>query len=308
MWSSCRNCWQKKNHSSSSKEDQTSLKLYGNGWTVVKLRWSLQWVIWSVNLDVSWKNGILWSKLDFVWLALCFLVHWQNTLNDQILFEHNLFSSLWDTSNFQQEEEGEEEGAVGSIFFLYFILDSNQCCTSVYLTTKSISTSTQYVTLDNKIKYLSLASSFFGNSADKTGTAFSWELLIANHLDQSLWSTNQKYWAADRSNLLHFFFWRCTTTISCTNFSAEKPISWAKPAHFDLFTINCTVWSHILSTGGDAVSTQYQPNTCIESFHISLVLVLDLFEHFHINLVLVLDLSGRGPQTDFCLIWVRCKL
>jgi hypothetical protein len=32
-----------------------------------------------------------------------------------------------------------------------------------------------------------------------------WELLIANHLDQSLWSTNQKYWAAARSNLLHSF-------------------------------------------------------------------------------------------------------
>jgi hypothetical protein len=71
---------------------------------------------------------------------------------------------------------------------------------------RSISTATQYVTLDNKIKYLSLAV-FFGNLNNKiiTGTAYTWELLIENHLDQSLWSTNQKYWAAIRSNLLHSF-------------------------------------------------------------------------------------------------------
>jgi len=35
--------------------------------------------------------------------------------------------------------------------------------------------------------------------------------------------------------------------------NAEKPISWAKPAHFDFFAINCTVCSHILSSGGDAL-------------------------------------------------------
>jgi hypothetical protein len=34
-------------------------------------------------------------------------------------------------------------------------------------------------------------------------------------------------------------------------FGAQKPISCAKPAHFDFFTINFTVWSHILSIGGD---------------------------------------------------------
>ncbi len=76
--------------------------------------------------------------------------------------------------------------------------------------------------------------------------------------------------------------------------SAEKPISCAKPAHFDFLTINFTFWSQILSTGGDALSTQYQPNICTESFHMVLVLVLDLFQHFHINLVL--DLSGRGSR------------
>jgi hypothetical protein len=46
----------------------------------------------------------------------------------------------------------------------------------------------QYVTLDNKIKCLSLAVIFFGNPTNKTvtGTAYTWGLLVANHLDQSL--------------------------------------------------------------------------------------------------------------------------
>jgi len=82
-----------------------------------------------------------------------------------------------------------------------------------------------------------------------------WRLLIANHPDRSLWSTNQKYWAAVRSNLLHSFL----EVHNCValrfhrpwQVGAEKPISWAKPAHLDFLTINCTVWSHILSTGGD---------------------------------------------------------
>jgi hypothetical protein len=70
------------------------------------------------------------------------------------------------------------------------------------------------------------------------------KLLIANHLDQSLWSTNEKYWAAVRSNLLHFFLavQNCVAPFTgdgmLHKFGAEKLISWAKPVHFDLFTIN----------------------------------------------------------------------
>jgi hypothetical protein len=53
--------------------------------------------------------------------------------------------------------------------------------------TSSISTGAQYVTLDNKIKFPSLAVFFVGNPTSKTvtGTAYMWGLLIANHLDQS---------------------------------------------------------------------------------------------------------------------------
>jgi len=57
------------------------------------------------------------------------------------------------------------------------------------LTLEHLSTGAQYVTLDNnKIKCLSLAPFFFGNPTNKTvtGTAYTWELLIANHLDQSI--------------------------------------------------------------------------------------------------------------------------
>jgi hypothetical protein len=51
---------------------------------------------------------------------------------------------------------------------------------------REISTGAQYVTLDNKIKCLSLAVIFLGNLTNKTVFAYMWGLLIANHLDQSL--------------------------------------------------------------------------------------------------------------------------
>jgi hypothetical protein len=46
-------------------------------------------------------------------------------------------------------------------------------------------------------------------------------------------------------------------------FGAEKPISWAKAAHFDFFTINFTVWSHILSTREDAQSARFHTPSCV---------------------------------------------
>jgi hypothetical protein len=96
---------------------------------------------------------------------------------------------------------------------------------------------------------------YFANTTNKTvtGTAYIWESLIANHLDQSLWSTNQKYWAVVRSNLLHPFLEVHNCVVPFTSHAklhesgAEKRISWAQPAHFDFFTINFTFWSHILS-------------------------------------------------------------
>jgi hypothetical protein len=84
---------------------------------------------------------------------------------------------------------------------------------------------------------------FFGNPPNKTisGTADMWELLIANHLDQSLWWTNQKYWAAVKSNLLHSFLEVHNSVAPFTSHGTLAriwSIFWAKPAHFDFFAIN----------------------------------------------------------------------
>jgi hypothetical protein len=56
-----------------------------------------------------------------------------------------------------------------------------------FMLCESISTGAQYVILDNKIKCLSLAF-FLANPTYITvsGTAYMWELLIANHLAQPL--------------------------------------------------------------------------------------------------------------------------
>jgi hypothetical protein len=103
---------------------------------------------------------------------------------------------------------------------------------------------------------------FFSNPTNKTvtGTVFTWGLLIANQLDQSLWSINQKYWVTVRSNLVHSFLEVHNCVVPFTShgklheFGAQKPISWDKSANFDFFTINFTVWSHILSTIGDTLT------------------------------------------------------
>jgi hypothetical protein len=44
-------------------------------------------------------------------------------------------------------------------------------------------------------------------------------------------------------------------------FGAEKPISFAKLAQFNFFTLNFTVCSHILSTDGDALGAS-PPQNC----------------------------------------------
>jgi len=62
-----------------------------------------------------------------------------------------------------------------------------------------------------------------------------------------------------QSYLLHYFLEMENSVVPFTSHGkvhkcgAEKPISWAKPAHFNIFTINFTVWNHTLSTGGDAL-------------------------------------------------------
>jgi len=58
-----------------------------------------------------------------------------------------------------------------------------------------------------------------------------------------------------------------TSHIKLHEFGAEKPISWAKLTHFDFFTINFTVWSHIWSIGGDVFAIG--PSSGAASPHVS---------------------------------------
>jgi len=121
---------------------------------------------------------------------------------------------------------------------------------------KSTSTGAQYVTLDTKIKCWNLGF-YFGNLTNKTvtGTAYIWGLLIANHLDQSLWSTNQNYWSnLDTFLEVHNCVAPPTSHDNLHEFGVKKSISWAKPTHFYFLAVNFTVWSHILSTFGDALN------------------------------------------------------
>jgi hypothetical protein len=71
----------------------------------------------------------------------------------------------------------------------------------------SISSSAQYVTLWKYISHPSLVMYYCFATPPiklKRGQQIGGGL-IANHLEQSLWSTNQKHWAAVRSYLLHSF-------------------------------------------------------------------------------------------------------
>jgi hypothetical protein len=85
-------------------------------------------------------------------------------------------------------------------------LRKERCVTSVNYCCKSISTSAQYVTLHKCFSHPSLVVYFFATPPLKLKLETAKKgkgLLIANHLDQSLWSTNQKYWTVVRSYLLH---------------------------------------------------------------------------------------------------------
>jgi hypothetical protein len=93
-----------------------------------------------------------------------------------------------------------------------------------------------------------------------TGSLFFWggerrDCDYAITIDQS------KIVTRSQVQFITLFFWGAQLCCAfhqprqAARFGAEKPISWAKPSHFDFFTINFTVWSHILSTIRDALCT-----------------------------------------------------
>ncbi len=73
-------------------------------------------------------------------------------------------------------------------------------------------------------------------------------LLIASHLDESLWWANQKHWVAVRSHLLHSFSQLHSAAAPFTshdnlpNYAEPKPFSWAKPACWFYFL--CCFWAN----------------------------------------------------------------
>jgi len=104
---------------------------------------------------------------------------------------------------------------------------------------------------------MSKFSCFFGQPTNKTvtRTAYTWGLLIANHLDRPIRNTEPQ-----SGPIYYTLFWRCTPLLRllpCTASCAEKVTSWARLTHFDISPINFTVWSHVLCTGGDALSTDW---------------------------------------------------
>ncbi len=54
------------------------------------------------------------------------------------------------------------------------------------------------------------------------------ELLIANHLDESLWWANQKYWAAVKSYLLHSFLQVHRVDVRFTSYGQMMQWCWAQ--------------------------------------------------------------------------------
>jgi hypothetical protein len=86
-----------------------------------------------------------------------------------------------------------------------------------------------------------------------------WVRLIANHLtnhyDQPIRNTELQLAPIYCTLFLevHNCVARFTSHGKIHKFGAEEPISCAKLVHIDNFTINFTVWSHILGTVRDAL-------------------------------------------------------
>ncbi len=93
----------------------------------------------------------------------------------------------------------------------------------------------------------------------KLGLQIGGSLLIANHLDQSLWLANQKQGAAVGSYLLHSSL--AGVRLCCAFYQPQQTVQkcWAKTillsqtGMFWLFFIQFYLQGHMLSTAGDAL-------------------------------------------------------
>jgi hypothetical protein len=102
----------------------------------------------------------------------------------------------------------------------------------------------------------------------EAGTSNMWELLIANHLDQSFMFTQSNTGSTSQIIFIMLLSSRCTlhsfaapfTSLSkLTTYAGVKLFFKAKPAYFDSSSCYFNVLGHIMSTGGDALLTQDLP-------------------------------------------------
>ncbi len=97
----------------------------------------------------------------------------------------------------------------------------------------------------------------------KLGHQIGGGLLIANHMDQSLWRAAQKHWAAVRSYLLHSFLQvhsalrLVPATVPCAIMLSQTPFSWVKAVQIGFSSSIFTLQDHILSTAGDALRASH---------------------------------------------------
>jgi hypothetical protein len=96
----------------------------------------------------------------------------------------------------------------------------------------------------------------FCNSSHKTetGTANSWWIDEKNHLYESLWSTNQKHWAAVRS----YFTLFSVGAQHCYAFYQPRNYADPQPTYVGFFSSKFTVQDHILSSALEMLLTYYR--------------------------------------------------
>jgi hypothetical protein len=119
---------------------------------------------------------------------------------------------------------------------------------------------------------MSKFSCFFGNPNNKTGTAYTWGTTNSKPPRPIIVINQSEILPCSQVQVIRVFLGGAQ--LCCAFYQPrqvvqlwwEKPISWAKAAHFDFFAINLTVWRHILSTVGDALSTQTISIGCIFCF------------------------------------------
>jgi hypothetical protein len=101
----------------------------------------------------------------------------------------------------------------------------------------------------------------------KLGQQISGGLLIANHLDQSLWWGN--YIEHQLNHIYYILAYMCTKLLfffnnhkKVRNFVEPQPFSWTKPTCVGCFSSNFTMQDHILSILGDVFTYVIGLNPC----------------------------------------------